>query len=225
MKSILSAFIIGKLSKLILRIQTFEDAMWLYNSISGWLGLVVSCSLAAYINPSKEYVYDYHTSVMAGSEDYVAFASSYNITGMLRVQRVGENLLKAKLENLKFEAHNGEFTPMGEFDTVAKDYQQLNPLMEPFHIGLDANNLANGVVLSGDIPEWARNIHRGIATSLQLDSARAGGQETNFEVDEVRVTYLMCTIILGQGCLNNALIFWNCFRKQWTVSVQQFTKL
>lgn len=166
---------------------------------------MASCCSAGYIDPSKEYIYDYYTKVITGSGDYVDFASTFNITGKLRVQKVDGNLLMAKLEDLKFEAHNGEYSMKGDFNTVPKAYQQLNPLMEPFNIMLDANNLAKGVVLSGDIPEWARNIHRGIATSLQLDSDRANGQETTFEVDEVRRKEYLQLLSYGLWAIFNFL--------------------
>lgn len=152
------------------------------------LGFVVSSCSAAYIKVGSEYVYDYFTTVSAGSEDYVSFASSYNITGTVRLQKTNPTLITVKFEDLKFGTHNGEFSyyPQPEFST--KPYQQLNPLTEPFQVKLNGNNLAESIVLSDSIPEWARNIQRGLATALQLDTSKLTGAELNFDVTEKTVT-------------------------------------
>jgi len=148
-------------------------------------GFVVSCCSAAYIKVGSEYVYAYTTSVHAGSHDYVSFGSSFNITGTVRLQKSDSSLIKVKLEDLKYSSYNGEqdFYPAPEVSSRA--YQELNPLTEPFHVRLNGNNLADSIVLSESIPEWARNIHRGLATTLQLDTQKISGAESNVEVTEV----------------------------------------
>jgi len=152
------------------------------------LGFVVGSCSAGIIKPGTEYVYDYHTSVSSGSNDYASFASLYNITGTVRLQRADATTIKVKFDDLKFGAYNGEFNPTARPDFTTKAYQQLNPLTEPFHVKLDNNKLADGIILSDSIPEWARNIQRGLASALQLDVSKADGPETNFEVKEKTVT-------------------------------------
>lgn len=151
------------------------------------VGLVVSSSLAAFINPGKEYVYDYVSTVASGSEDYVNFASAYNITGRVRLQKTTPTLITIKLEDLKFGAYNGKYSYFPQPDFTSKTYQELNPLTEPFQVTLDENNLASGITLSGNIPEWARNMQRGLASALQLDTTKLTGTETNYVVQEKTV--------------------------------------
>jgi hypothetical protein len=152
------------------------------------LGFVVSCCSAAYIKVGSEYVYAYSTNVHAGSHDYVSFGSSFNITGTVRLQKSDSTLIKVKLEDLKYSSYNGEsdFYPAPE--VTSRAYQELNPLTEPFHVKLNGNNLAESIVLSESIPEWARNIQRGLATSLQLDTQKISGTESNVDVTEKTVT-------------------------------------
>jgi hypothetical protein len=147
------------------------------------IGLILNSCSGAYINPGKEYVYTFTSQVNAGSSDYQSFASAFNITGKIRIQKSDPTLVTAKLEDLAFGAYNGEYGfPTPQFS--AKSYQQLNPLTEPFHVKLDSNNQFSSIVLSGAIPEWARNIHRGFASAFQLNADRAAGQETTYELVE-----------------------------------------
>jgi len=141
------------------------------------LGLVLSSS--AFVKrdvgsnlfaPGKEYVYDFAIFSQAGSYDYVAFASSFNITGELHVSSSG-NSINAKLEGVKFGAHNGEFDYKSPPQIALKAYEQLKPLSEPFTVQV-ANGKAKGIILNKNVDEWAHNIKRGIATALQLDLAK-----------------------------------------------------
>jgi len=153
-----------------------------------FVGFVVSSCSAAFLKAGSEYTYAYHTTVTAGSNDYVSFASAYNITGTARLQRIDQSIIRVKLDDLKFGVYNGEFSyyPTPEFTTKA--YQQLNPLTEPFQVRLNGDNLVESVDLSSSIPEWARNIHRGLATTLQLDTQKATGKDFNLEIQEKTVT-------------------------------------
>lgn len=74
----------------------------------------------------KEHTYPVKADITAGTEDYVAFASTFNITGVLHVQNTG-NLLNIKLDDIKFGAYNGEFdlTPSSVSTQVS-----LAPLLE-----------------------------------------------------------------------------------------------
>lgn len=152
------------------------------------IGFALSGCLAEFFKVGNEYVYDYYTTVSAGSNDYVHFAATYNITGTVRLQKTDASTVSVKFDDLKFGSHNGEYSYYPQPTFTTKAYQELNPLTEPFQVKLNANNLADSVVLSDSIPEWARNIQRGLATTLQLDTAKATGTETNFEVTEKTVT-------------------------------------
>jgi hypothetical protein len=148
------------------------------------LGLILNSCSGAYINQGKEYLYNFNSQITAGSDDYKYFASVYNISGKIRIQKAEATLVTAKLDDLTFAAYNGEFSyPSPDF--TAKAYQQLNPLTEPFHVRLDSNNQIESIVLSGAIPEWARNIQRGLASAFQINGDRAAtGGETNYELIE-----------------------------------------
>jgi len=148
------------------------------------LGLLASAH-ASYLQVGKEYVYTYSSSVVAGSEDYVNFASSFNITGKARIQKTSATLLKVKLDDIKFGAYNGEFNYFPQPSVDSKAYQELNPLTEPFHVQLDSNNLVTGVVLSQSVPEWARNIQRGLAGTLQVNQKK--GEGSNYQTEEKTV--------------------------------------
>jgi hypothetical protein len=141
------------------------------------LGLVLSSSAFAkrdvgtnLFTPGKEFIYDFTIWSHAGSADYVSFASTFNISGDLHVSSSG-NVINAKLDNIKFGAHNGEFDPMHQPEYSMKAYDQLKPLSEPFSIKV-SNGKAQGIILNKNIDEWAHNIKRGIATALQLDLAK-----------------------------------------------------
>lgn len=151
------------------------------------LGLAVQSGSGVYLSVGKEYVYNLETTVAAGSEDYVHFASVFNITGTARVQKTNPTLLTVKLEDLKYGAYNGKFSYFPQPQYNAKAYQELNPLTEPFQVKLNAQNLAEGVVLSQNVPEWARNIQRGLAGALQLDLSPAKDDNKNYEVKEKTV--------------------------------------
>jgi len=124
---------------------------------------------ATIFQSGKEYVYKYTTTVHAGSSDYVSFASAYNISGTLHIQANG-NTLNVKLDEVQFGAHNGEFKMYPSPQIPLQAQQELNPLSEPFQVTLD-NGKVVGVALSNDVPEFFRNIQRGIASGLQLDLA------------------------------------------------------
>ena len=91
---------------------------------------------ASLFQSGKEYVYRYSTSVSAGSSDYVSYASVYNITGVLHIQANG-NTLNVKLSDLQFGAHNGEFPMYPPPRIPVQNYEQLNPLAEPFQITVE----------------------------------------------------------------------------------------
>ncbi|CAE6494282.1 unnamed protein product [Rhizoctonia solani] len=55
-----------------------------------------------------EYVYGYSATLMAGSEDYVSFASAVNFTGELHIQG-GASVLNVQLNNIKLGLYNGEW--------------------------------------------------------------------------------------------------------------------
>lgn len=179
-----------------------------------FVGLVVSSS-ATFLNTGKEYLYKLETSVAAGSDDHVHFASVFNITGNVRVQRVSATLVSVQLEDLKYGAYNGEFSYMPQPSYEAKAYQELNPLMEPFQIKLNAQNLADGIILSQNVPEWARNIQRGLAGSLQAD-VKEEKENTNYEVKEKTVngdcptTYQLTKSAGGQTELRKFRSIQNC---------------
>lgn len=101
-----------------------------------------SCS-AAYIKTGREYVYTYTSSVTAGSEDYLSFASSFNITGKARIQKTSDTLIKVKLDDIKFGAYNGQWNYFPQPEYESKAFQELNPLTEPFQVQLDSNNLVS----------------------------------------------------------------------------------
>lgn len=148
-------------------------------------GLVISSGNAGFINTGKEYVYRLDTTVAAGSDDYVHFASVFNISGTARIQKLNPNLVAVQLEDLKYGAYNGEFSYFPQPQYEVKAYQELNPLLEPFHVKINADNLVDGIVLSQNVPEWARNIQRGLAGALQVQQKDAAN--TNYEVQEKTV--------------------------------------
>jgi hypothetical protein len=134
--------------------------------ICGCSGMVKRAASNTLFQSGKEYTYKYRASVTAGSADYVSFASTYNITGQIRIAAKGNNL-NVQLAELQFGVYNGEYAMDRKPHVVHQAYQQLNPLQEPFQISLE-NGKVKGLVLSGDAPEWAKNIQRGIANALQL---------------------------------------------------------
>lgn len=67
-------------------------------------GLVLSSSAfvkrdvgTALFQSGKEYVYSYSATLMAGSEDYLSFASAVNLTGELHIQGTQEPLRQTLL--------------------------------------------------------------------------------------------------------------------------------
>lgn len=175
------------------------------------LGLIVGSSTAAYISTGKEYTYSYVTSMTAGSDDYTSFASSFNISGKVRVQKATATLLKVKLDDVKFGAHNGphSFMPGDQFETKA--YQELNPLTEPFHVQLSTDGLITGIILSQSVPEWARNIQRGLAGTLQVQDKKNEG--TNYVTEEKTVN--------GECPVTNQVIVQNAERKE--IQLRKYT--
>jgi len=223
MKVLISTFVFGKsLSQLLLLpiSQIFEFfakkrqnrgvfGEGLYDSLWVCAGLVLSSCAAEFLKVGKEYLYKYESAVEVGSNDYAHFYSTFNISGKLRLQKTDATTLTMKLDELQFSAFNGEKQGVRVPETTRKAYQQLNPLMEPIQVKLDSNTLVQSVVLSGNIPEWARNIHRGLASALQIDSVRtASGQETNFEVVEVKPNpNFKSTIMRGLSLIVTSLSF------------------
>jgi len=141
------------------------------------LGLVLSSSAFVkrdvgtnLFTPGKEFIYDFTIWSQAGSEDYVGFASTFNITGDLHVSSSGSNI-NVKLDGIKFGLHNGEFNHQNVPEFSMKAYDQLKPLTEPFAIQV-TNGKAKGIILNKNNDDWAHNIKRGIATALQLDLAK-----------------------------------------------------
>ncbi|CEL54466.1 hypothetical protein RSOLAG1IB_07069 [Rhizoctonia solani AG-1 IB] len=55
----------------------------------------------------KEYVYGYSASLIAGSKDYVSFASAVNFTGELYIQG-GASVLDVQLNNVQLGLYHGE---------------------------------------------------------------------------------------------------------------------
>ncbi|ODN03788.1 Vitellogenin-2 [Orchesella cincta] len=140
------------------------------------LGLVLSSSAfvkrdvgSALFQSGKEYVYGYSASLIAGSKDYVSFASAVNLTGELHIQG-GASVLNVQLNNIQLGLYNGEWemNPLPQFER--KTFSQLAPLSQPFAIKVEGG-LAKGIVLNKDIPIWAQNMQRGIASALQLNLA------------------------------------------------------
>lgn len=155
--------------------------MKLFASILAF-GLVISSGSTAFIGAGKEYVYRLDTTVAAGTDDYVHFASVFNISGTARIQKTNPTLLTVQLEDLKYGAYNGEFSYFPQPQYEVKAYQELNPLLEPFQVKINADNLVDGIVLSQNVPEWARNIQRGLAGALQVQQKEPAN--TNYEVNE-----------------------------------------
>lgn len=157
------------------------------------LGLVLSSSAFVkrdvgtnLFTPGKEFVYDFTLWANAGSDDYVGFASTFNITGDLHVSSTGSTV-NVKLDGIKFGAHNGVFDYKKFPEFSMKAYDQLKPLMEPFSIQV-SNGKAKGIILNKNVDEWAHNIKRGIATALQLDLSKIDiTKADNFVVDEETV--------------------------------------
>jgi hypothetical protein len=135
--------------------------------LSGCTGMVKRSVSGNLFQSGKEYTYAYSTSVSAASNDYVSFASVFNLTGHLVVDARG-NTLNVQLKDVKFGAYNGENSVYPPPSIVGQTYEQLNPLLEPFQITVD-NGKVVGLTLGSDVPEWARNVKRGLANSLQVD--------------------------------------------------------
>ncbi|QRW26742.1 hypothetical protein RhiXN_01337 [Rhizoctonia solani] len=57
----------------------------------------------------KEYVYGYSASLIAGSKDYVSFASAVNLTGELHIQG-GASVLNVQLNNVQLGLYYGEWS-------------------------------------------------------------------------------------------------------------------
>lgn len=154
------------------------------------LGLVLGSSAfvkrdagAALFQSGKEYIYNYQATVSAGSKDFVGFSSVFNITALLHVQQNG-NLINVKLDDIKFGAYNGEFSYADHPEYTLKAYPELEPLSKPFQVKVDHGKV-KGIVLDDEVPEWAHNIKRGIASNLQLDLAQINfNQASSFTVDE-----------------------------------------
>jgi hypothetical protein len=123
----------------------------------------------------KDYVYKYSSVVVAGSHDYVSFGSAFNISGELHVVSTG-NHLDVKLVDIKLGVQNGEYQAMGQ-DFDLKGYDELTPLTEPFQINVQDGHIVDAT-FSGSIPEWARNVQRGIANALQVDMKAVGEIKT-----------------------------------------------
>ncbi|CAG7829781.1 unnamed protein product, partial [Allacma fusca] len=127
---------------------------------------------ASFFQRGKEYVYLYRTTVSVGSNDYIHFASVFNISGEVHFLLRG-NDLSVQLSSIRYGVYNGEYNdndPSLNQQIESKAYEQLNALMEPFVITLDNGKIRN-LTLSVNTPEWARNIQRGLANTLQLDLA------------------------------------------------------
>ncbi|KAF8693174.1 hypothetical protein RHS03_08388, partial [Rhizoctonia solani] len=77
----------------------------------------------ALFQSGKEYVYDYSASLMAGSEDYLNFASSVNFTGELHIQG-GASVLNVQLNNVKLGLYNGEWSRAASIPE--SDFKKLN---------------------------------------------------------------------------------------------------
>jgi hypothetical protein len=185
---------------------------------------VISSSSAEYLKVGKEYLYSVATTVAAGSDDYVHFASVFNISGNIRVQKVNPTLITVQLEDLKYGAYNGEFSYFPQPQYEVKAYQELNPLTEPFQIKLNAKNLVDGIVLSQNVPEWARNIQRGLAGNLQAELS-SDKTNTNYEVNEKTVngecptTYQLTKDAAGQAEIRKYRSLTNCADR--SISIRQ----
>lgn len=92
--------------------------------------------------PGKEYVYSYEGTVGAGSNDYVSFSSTYNMTGELHVSNQG-NQLNVQLKGIKFGAYNGEFDMNDHPVYEMHEKSELNDLSKPFSVKLNKNGLVS----------------------------------------------------------------------------------
>ncbi|XP_035701428.1 vitellogenin [Folsomia candida] len=132
--------------------------------------------------PGKEFIYGFTILSLVGSDDYVKSSSTFNISGDIHISSNG-NDINVKLDDITFGTHNGQFDSPNYPKFAMKAYNQLNPLSEPFSVQF-TNGVAKGIVLDKNSDEWAKNIKRGIASSLQLDLGKIDIKKSNSFVTE-----------------------------------------